>query len=634
MNWIRELLNVYELKSDIVGIEQKGRFGERLVLLPQYHSTQVATVTVVLSGSGDFLRATRVAKDDAVTVIPVTEDSACARTSTHIAAHPLCDKLEYIAADYNIYAPKIDKNSSEKHRQYLEGIKDWYESEHSHEKVRAIYEYIKKGCIISDLIRSGILVPDESGKIKSIKEEFVRFSVEADWRKDSSAPECWLDSTLRDSYIDYVNSTSATTGFSYLSGEVVPLSRLQPKKIRYDGDSAKLISSNDSGGFTYRGRFSTAEEAFAIGYEESQKVHNALKWLIRNQGSVEVKSRDKRDEFKGLCVVVWESAMKPLPDYSSSTEEISSVKDMFTEEEEHYDTDAASAARFNSAMEGYMKAADFSSKTLIMAFNAATQGRLSVIEASELNTSEYLENIKKWHNGCGLVHYSSDKGSRRFYGVPGLKDIAGILYGQEKISGGGGEKLLQSFCNRLRPCIIYGRRLPADIVNLAVNRASSPASFDPKSNEWERALSLACSFIKKKEKENGSKEEWKVSLNTESTDRSYLFGRLLAVADRIEYLTYDKDEDRLTNAMRYMNTFSRQPMKTWANIHDRIIPYLQKLKVGQRIKYERLIGEIIDKMSEKDFADNSPLSGLYLLGFYNQSYDLRNKKEQEENEDE
>ena len=71
MNWIRELLNVYELKSDIVGIEQKGRFGERLVLLPQYHSTQVATVTVVLSGSGDFLRATRVAKDDAVTVIPV-----------------------------------------------------------------------------------------------------------------------------------------------------------------------------------------------------------------------------------------------------------------------------------------------------------------------------------------------------------------------------------------------------------------------------------------------------------------------------------------------------------------------------------------------------------------------------------
>ena len=155
MNWIRELLNVYELKSDIVGIEQKGRFGERLVLLPQYHSTQVATVTVVLSGSGDFLRATRVAKDDAVTVIPVTEDSACARTSTHIAAHPLCDKLEYIAADYNIYAPKIDKNSSEKHRQYLEGIKDWSESEHSHEKVRAYMNTSKKDVSSAILSKAG-----------------------------------------------------------------------------------------------------------------------------------------------------------------------------------------------------------------------------------------------------------------------------------------------------------------------------------------------------------------------------------------------------------------------------------------------------------------------------------------------
>ena len=75
-------------------------------------------------------------------------------------------------------------------------------------------------------------------------------------------------------------------------------------------------------------------------------------------------------------------------------------------------------------------------------------------------------------------------------------------------------------------------------------------------------------------------------------------------------------------------------MKTWANIHDRIIPYLQKLNVGQRIYYEKLIGEITDKMSESDFASNSPLNGLYLLGFYNQSYDLRSKKGQEENENE
>ena len=620
MNWVRELLSLYERNTELVGKAEKGRFGEEVILLPPYHTTQKATVTVRLSPGGDFLGAEKVAKEDAVTVIPATEESA-ARTSG-VAAHPLCDKLDYLAINYNSYAPSFDKDAEKKHRQYLDGIKNWAESEHSHEKVQAVYEYIKEEHIITDLINSGVLEADEDGKIPDIKQTFVRFSVEAEWSDDAPPSECWLDPTLRSSYIEYIESRADNEDISYLTGEVVPISYLQPKKIRNDGDGTKLISSNDSEGFTFRGRFSTANEAFAIGYEESQKIHNALKWIIRKQGS----------NFGGLYIVVWESAMNPLPDYSASTDEICSVKESITKEENRYNTDSKSAARFESAMNGYISATDYSSKTVIMAFNAATQGRLSVIEASELSTSEYLENIKKWHNDCGLIHYSSGKGQREYYGIPGLREIACTLYGREKIDGD--EKLLQSICNRLRPCIIYGKQLPQDIVNLAVNRASSPESFDSKSRDWDRALSLAGSFVKKKETEKGSKEEWNVSLNTNSTDRSYLFGRLLAVADRIEYLTYSGDEDRLTNAKRYMNLFSRQPMKTWANIHDRIIPYLQKLNVGQRIYYEKLIGEITDKMSESDFASNSPLNGLYLLGFYNQSYDLRSKKGQEENENE
>ena len=49
------------------------------------------------------------------------------------------------------------------------------------------------------------------------------------------------------------------------------------KKIRNEGDGAKLISANDSQNFTYRGRFTSKEEAFAVGNETSQKAHNALK---------------------------------------------------------------------------------------------------------------------------------------------------------------------------------------------------------------------------------------------------------------------------------------------------------------------------------------------------------------------
>ena len=76
---------------------------------------------------------------------------------------------------------------------------------------------------------------------------------------------------------------------------------------------------------------------------------------------------------------------------------------------------------------------------------------------------------------------------------------------------------------------------------------------------YERVLTLACSFVKK-DKKDRYKEEWNVALDKKETDRNYLYGRLLAVADRIEYLTYDeKDSGRITNAKRYMNTFSQRP---------------------------------------------------------------------------
>ena len=53
-----------------------------------------------------------------------------------------------------------------------------------------------------------------------------------------------------------------------------------------------------------------------------------------------------------------------------------------------------------------------------------------------------------------------------------------------------------------------------------------------------------------------------MALDKEETNRSYLYGRLLAVADRIEYRTYDeKDKARVTNAKRYMSTFRRDPLK-------------------------------------------------------------------------
>ncbi|MNN56565.1 CRISPR-associated protein [compost metagenome] len=119
-------------------------------------------------------------------------------------------------------------------------------------------------------------------------------------------------------------------------------------------------------------------------------------------------------------------------------------------------------------------------------------------------------------------------------------------------------------------------------------------------------------------------------LNTESKDRSYLFGRLLAVADVLERGALGKDETRSTNAIRYMNSFAQNPGRTWKTIQASLQPYQAKL--GTKATYlSKMIDEIADQFKDGEF-NNVPLTEQYLLGFYSQRRELYKKKEEDTNE--
>ena len=172
------------------------------------------------------------------------------------------------------------------------------------------------------------------------------------------------------------------------------------KKIRNEGDGAKLISANDNQNFTYRGRFITKEEAFAVGNETSQKLHNALKWIIRKQGRF----------FDTLAIVSWESNQLSMPKWNADTDTIASEYEREQEEDEWAeegseeetvsDTNAITAEKFYKALRGYGKKVDNTSLMFLLGFDAATPGRLAMIEEKTLDSARYLENIKKWHESC------------------------------------------------------------------------------------------------------------------------------------------------------------------------------------------------------------------------------------------
>ena len=656
MNWIDELCDLYEKNREIAGEIKYRQYKVKdreektpLILLPIFHTTVTAQITVMIDENGIFLGASPVDNEDKLTIIPVT-DKSLARTANP-EPHPLCDNLKYLAGDYMQYCKgKKDKDYSRFHSAYMEALENWHQSPFTHEKVEAVYLYLKKGTLIRDLITYNILQSDEEGKITdkvkiqniSQTDAFVRFKIMKTLKGDENLladatgkfrSECWLDQTLQQSYIDYYRSKQDTKDLCYLSGEMTVISYLHPKKIRHEGDGSKLISANDEQNYTFRGRFKDKNEAFAIGYEASQKAHNALKWIIRKQGY-------KWDE---LYIVIWESDLRPLPDIYADTDSISDNEDSWGDEEEtqkpapYLGTDMRGAQRFQMAMHGYGSRLKPGSRTILMSLNAATTGRLAMTEFKSMATSRYLANIEYWHKSCEW-HYTKIK-DRKYYsylGIAGVKDIAEILYGVERngaLTLDGKTRLYAQVVQRILPCISERKPVPQDMVRLALRKASSPVSYESRYN-WERVVSVACSFIKRQRKEQ-YEEEWNVAVDQECRNRNYLYGRLLAVADRIEYRTYDKDDGRVTNAKRYMTAFSQRPFSTWKNLEEKLQPYLQRLKPGERIKYMHMLDEITDKFTVENFTGDEPLNGLYLLGFHSQSCDLRNWKEEkgeEENE--
>ena len=129
------------------------------------------------------------------------------------------------------------------------------------------------------------------------------------------------------------------------------------------------------------------------------------------------------------------------------------------------------------------------------------------------------------------------------------------------------------------------------------------------------------------------------------SDRSVLFGRLLAVYDYMEQRAmFERDENgkvverRTTNAKRYWNAYSRRPARTSDTIKQNLISYERKLTGYEIMKFEEWSGGIIKYLSVAGYT-NDALSEMYLPGYYlqmdymRQEFQKNKNKENKEDED-
>ena len=675
MSWMQKLYRTYneiEKNANLSNLEKEK-------LAPLWHSPQTAHIQITLDGDGKFLGA-RVLNDKPIIMLPVTESSE-GRTSG-LAPHALADSLQYIAKDLGLtYQKEViteiegkngkKKKTKSKHEDlifnlYTEQLDKWCAAI-DNKKVLSIQKYVHKGTVLADLIKEKVIPVDDNGELLTnwierenkdkqkpelfnvltkeqgkfeIRKALVVWSVQI---PGDFVPETWKDKEVQKSWGNYYQQTLKSQ-FCTITGNEQKIRESHPAKLLYSGDKAKLISSNDKEGFTYLGRFEEANQATTISAEVSHKAHAALRWLIDRQTT----ARNNEQ-----VTVAWAISGKPIP---------SPMKDISTELDwtdiDNWDISAvenpdeaavqrlpenseaspdwsvnigrAAAQIIKKKLHGYQAELKAHEQISLIMLDSATPGRMALTYYQEFLPADYFANLDAWIDDFSWYQrYSieqpnakkSDKKKTLWAFVPPSPySIAEAVYGKSL-----SDTLKKQLYARLLPVIAGGTSvpIPEDLVRQSFQAACNPNGCE--NWEWQRNIGVACALYKgwrARHYDLSQRRTYPMSLDTENRSRDYLYGRLIAQAESMEwYALYlqngKKTPTRATNAERYFQQFAQRPYSTWRNLaSEKLVPYQNYLTSQGKDFYKQAIGEIMELFQRDDYVCDDKLSGEFLLGYH------------------
>ena len=675
MSWMQKLYRTYneiEKNPNLSDLEKEK-------LAPLWHSPQTAHIQITLDGDGNFLGA-KILTDKPIIMLPVTESSE-GRTSG-LAPHALADSLQYIAKDLGLtYQKEViteteGKNGKKKKTKtkqedlifnlYADQLDKWCVTI-DNKKVLAIQKYVHKGTVLADLVKEKIIPVDDNGELLTnwierenkdkqkpelfnvltkeqgkfeIRKALVVWSVQI---PGDFVPETCKDKEVQKSWGNYYQQTLKSQ-FCTITGNEQKIRESHPAKLLYSGDKAKLISSNDKEGFTYLGRFEEANQATTISAEVSHKAHAALRWLIDRQTT----ARNNEQ-----VTVAWAISGKPIP---------SPMKDISTELDwtdiDNWDISAvenpdeaavqrlpenseaspdwsvnigrAAAQIIKKKLHGYQAELKAHEQISLIMLDSATPGRMALTYYQEFLPVDYFANLDAWIDDFSWYHrYSieqpnakkSDKKKTLWAFVPPSPySIAEAVYGKSL-----SDTLKKQLYARLLPVIAGGTSvpIPEDLVRQSFQAACNPNGCE--NWEWQRNIGVACALYKgwrARHYDLSQRRTYPMSLDTENRSRDYLYGRLIAQAESMEwYALYlqngKKTPTRATNAERYFQQFAQRPYSTWRNLaSEKLVPYQNYLTSQGKDFYKQAIGEIMELFQRDDYVCNDKLSGEFLLGYH------------------
>ncbi len=628
MSWLARLYETYEAVSNNEQLNES--------LEPYFHKYEQCHIEIIIDGEGNFLRAQLLINKVTYgkqsywkgeeTLIPITPKSLTGRTSGP-APYPLIEQVQYVAKDY----PDFGGSKTSYFKEYYRQLDAWVASKYSHPKIEAVAKYIAKGTVVRDLVSANILFvfSDENGKgilitnwsrqgyvdektnkklpkpplLHAVNNEQgnakIRWRVQRPGEPDDKT---WSDPDLIRSWIEFQKERNQANGFCQVLGKESFIAKTHPKGIVKNVNDAKLISVPTDGSYlTFQGRFLESNQACTLSFEVSQKSHNVLRWLIfRGQGYQAYSGSEQ-------IFVTWALSGKPVPEPLEDIFEVMSREIVIQLEnpasnitaiDHSIDAGQSFASNLKKYLKGYLAELEPTESIVVLGMDAATKGRLGVTYYQKLLASEFFERVERWHNQFAWPQRHTVKAGNSAEGKflpvwcvcsPSPKRIMQAAYGDILKSN---EKLAKLLLQRILSCIIEGTPFPEDIMLSSVRRASNRAAKrlpDKFSNykselaEWEKHLGVACALYKgfhMRHPDNRMRRKYTMSLEEERTSRDYLYGRLLAIAERTEEMAMivADEKPRTTVASRLMQRFADRPFSTWLNIEKGIVPYQDRLK--------------------------------------------------------
>lgn len=606
MDFFTSLLKTYE-KAELADLVDHQKRNNEPVLLPIYHTSLKSNgkniISVKLDKDGQFHKA-EFMTDKQMIIFPVTADSV-ARSGSNPAPHPLVDKFAY-------YSAEMGQSQYDSFHKQLNNWIDYCEEGDVKRFLTIVQQFILKPEFLT-LILDSLIGPDyqnnqlkvtfcdATGKEKLIDLSacFLEFSIDQFQGFKNESVSTFK--TLHQSYISFVEANRENLGICNISGREEQLT----DKHRGLMGNAKIISVSNKRE-AYKGRFREREDVFSVGYETSEKIHLMIKYLLENKNTstwlgssqylINWFSDDLTNDSRlDIVSPIFDDGLEEDDD-----EDMPSVIALATEENKRI------GKSFIKGQKLFANDATY----YIAILNKTSNGRIALKYFRQIQASQLLTNLDKWQEKYSWESRSKSGKSR--LRTPAFHDILNVSYGvdRDRFLELDNDNFKSDQVQKLVTSLIDGKPMPQSIVKKLGNNVKERHRYR---KHWYQVEQVCLAIL---HKQNG--EEFSPMLNHTNQNRSYLFGRLLAIFELIETLRYSLEgngSDRITNAERYWTAYTGQPTKLMMLLENKIKPYEETLKLNRRGSWKKLEKEYVATINQDHYkvAKAALLAGKHVL---------------------